>query len=215
MNVKIYLQRCRRLSKSATPFCKTLAMLALIAKSNCCFASWPQIVPVAKAEFYGEASSAKLSQKILAEDGSALYELSCRSGDLGDDLDFNYSGFFQCRLSVVAPSKSESHSLLFEGRTATSDWEGRSRFLLNDVLNSCGRYKDWGATRTFFVRGMRIVFRVSRITLIKEADEFKVKSFVFAYEVQPDKRATSALAESSPVKAPSWFGGGSTCIPSR
>ncbi|MFZ6816886.1 hypothetical protein [Undibacterium sp. Ji22W] len=194
---------------------KVLVMVALGFINNSCLAEWPKIASVTGKEIFKEPAFAKFSKTILDEDGRALYELTCKNGDMDDDEDFNYSGLFHCRLSIVGASKSDSHSLLFEGRTATSDWDGRARFLLNDVLGACGAYSDWGSVRTFLVRGMRIILKIRNVVLINESGEPKAKSFSFFYELKPDKLAKSELAKISPTKEPPWFNGGAICLHSH
>jgi len=189
--------------------------LALLESGNIRAESttWPVIRGESGSIAFDRPSEADFTKYIRSLDGHPLYELRCRSGELDDVDDFNYSGLLQCRLSVVDATRETPRSLLFEDREATSDWDGRGRFMLNDVIGICGRYPDWGNTRNYRVRGMRLTLRIENVRLRNiQNGEVSPASFVFSYAVKSDRQATAALSEKSVTKEPTWFSGGEKCL---
>ena len=175
--------------------------------------TWPVIHQDSGSIVFNDPSEADFAKDIEGLDGRPLYELRCRSGDMDDVGDFNYSGLLQCRLSVVGATRETPKSILFEDRAATSDWDGRGRFMLNDVIGTCGRYPDWGSARTYRVRGMQLTPKIENIRLHKlQNGEVVPASFVFSYVAKPDHQATSALTEKSVTEEPVWFSGGEKCL---
>jgi len=116
-------------------------------------------------------------------------------------------------LSVANAARETPKSLLFEDREATSDWDGRGRFMLNDVIGTCGRYPDWGNTRVYRVRGMRLILKIEDVRLRKLRNgEVSPVSFVFSYAVKSDPRAITALTKKAVTTEPVWFSGGEKCL---
>jgi hypothetical protein len=175
--------------------------------------AWPVIHEESGSITFDKPSEADFIKEIKSLGGRPLYELRCRSGDLDDVGDFNYSGLLQCRLSVVNATRETPKSLLFEDREATSDWDGRGRFMLNDVIGTCGRYPDFGNTRTYRVRGMQLTLRIENVRLRKSQNsEVSPASFVFSYAMKSDRQAIGVLTEKPMIKEPSWFSGGEKCL---
>ncbi|MBB3225414.1 hypothetical protein FHW69_000004 [Luteibacter sp. Sphag1AF] len=169
---------------------------------------WPVIREESGSISFDKPSEADFVKDVRSLDGRPLYELRCRSGDLDDVGDFNYSGLLQCRLSEINAPRETPRSLLFEDREATSDWDGRGRFMLNDVIGTCGRYPDFGDTRIYRVRGMQLTLRIEDVRLRKSQNgEVSPTSFVFSYAVKSDRQAVGALTERPVTKEPTWFSG--------
>lgn len=175
--------------------------------------AWPVIHEESGRMAFDKPAEADFTKAITDLDGRPLYEFRCRSGDLDDVDNFNYSGLLQCRLSVVNAARETSRSLLFEDHKATSDWDGRGRFMLNDVIGPCGRYPDWGNTRIYRVRGMQLTLRIENVRLRKgDNGQISAASFVFTYAVRPNRKAIAELTEKPLTKEPSWFSGGEKCL---
>jgi hypothetical protein len=169
--------------------------------------SWPVVREEAGVVTIETPAEADFTRHIVGRDGRLLYDLRCRSGDLDDVGGFNYSGLIQCRLSV-AHATSGPQTLLFENAHATSDWEGRGRFLLSDILGSCGKYPDYGSTRSYRVRGMRLVLSVRDLRLQKlPQGEVGASSYVLAYDLKSDPAAKSVWTEKPSIHEPAWFSG--------
>lgn len=175
--------------------------------------AWPVIHEKSGSLVFNKPAEADFTTDIKDLDGRPLYVLRCRSGDMDDVGDFNYSGLLQCRLSVINAPQGTPSTLLWEDLKVTSDWDGRGRFMLNDIIGTCGSYPDWGSTRNYLVRGMRLTLKIENIRLLKlENGEVVPTSFVFSYAVKHDFKATSALTKKSAEKEPAWFSGGEQCL---
>lgn len=186
------------------------AILMLCFSSICYGQSWPEIKPVSGEVPFSEPAKAIFEIKVTDIHMKPVYTLSCQSGDL-DDKAFNFSGLFHCRL-VSHYSREHVSSLLIEDLPQTSDWEGRARFMLNQVVGRCANIVDWGAERTFMLRRMQIRLRVHDIKLAGSAEYPEVKSFKFSYNIQPNENAISSIALKSKIGEPRWFASGDNCV---
>lgn len=188
-----------------------LAIVVLICLHSVCFGqSWPEITPVSGELTFADPKTASFQVDITDTKLVPIYILSCQSGDM-EDKDFNYSGLFHCRL-IPSSSKENVSSLLVENLPQTADWEGRSRFLLNQVVGQCANLLDWGATRTFQLRQMHIILGVHNVDFSGSAEHPEVKSFRFTYDIKSDSNATSSIALKSLIIKPEWFASGCNCV---
>lgn len=176
----------------------------------CTVVHWPHVSPSMGVVKVVPEEGTGIEIDITDDHGQTAYKLSCRSGESEDD-DFNYSGLFHCRL-VAHDIPDELPSLLLDEAQATSDWQGRARFLLNDVIGSCGDVADWGSVRTFRLRGMQITLAVRDVTLSGIRGDFSVRSFQFEYEIQPDSTAHTSIAQKSLEPEPKWFASSTHCV---
>jgi hypothetical protein len=190
---------------------KAFAIVTFIWLQTVCYSQqWPEVTPISGEMVFLNPETAEFHIVVKDIRSHPIYVLSCKSGEL-EDNDFNFSGLFHCRM-VSLYSKENVSSLLTENLHQTSDWEGRSRFLLNQVIGHCAEMVDWGAERTFVLRGMRIILSVKEVNLSGCPEHPKVNSFKFAYSIKPDNRAVSSIALKSPMKEPEWFGTGDYCV---
>jgi hypothetical protein len=178
----------------------------------CAGTQWPVVRAMSGTKHFKEASSAALIVAIESSAGSPAYTLECHAGSFEGNSDFNYSGLFHCRLQSVS-SKDTLPSLLFEKPHPSSDWEGRARFLLGEVLGDCAKVPDWGAIRTFRLRQMNIQLSISDVSLDQLGQDFKVRSFTFSYDVSPDPAANTSLVAQPRTPEPAWFGSAKGCWP--
>jgi hypothetical protein len=176
----------------------------------CHAGQWPEISPVAGEKLFTDPDTAEIQIDIPGPQSKAVYVLTCKSSEFGDN-DFYYSGLFQCRL-VPTHSRVYVMNLLIDDEDQTTDWEGRSRFLTNHVVGRCAGTPDWGAERTFLLRGMRINLAVRDVALTGSLDHRVLTSFLFVYDIAPDASATTSIARPSPIEEPAWFGAGVDCL---
>ncbi len=186
------------------------AVMFVSLNSVCFGQSWPTIEPISGEVVFSDPSKAMLKIDIIDIHQKPMYSLDCQSGDLEDE-NFNFSGLFQCRL-VSKYSKENVSSLLVESIPQTADWEGRSRFLLNQVVGQCALMPDWGAERTFLLRRMRIMLGVRDVALTGNIPNPNVKAFKFTYKIMPDDSALSAITQKSQISEPWWFASGDNCL---
>jgi hypothetical protein len=187
-----------------------LAIVVLGLSSICYGQSWPDVTPVSGEVIFADPTKATFKVDITNIHLKPVYTLACQSGDL-DDKDFNFSGLFHCRL-VSLYSRENVSSLLIENLPQTADWEGRSRFLLNQVVGQCAAISDWGAERTFLLRRMRIMLGVHNVELGGNVQHPEVKSLKFTYSIIPDDNALSSIALKAQISEPWWFASGDNCI---
>ncbi len=147
-----------------------------------------------------------------------MYRLRCRTFESQDQAQFDYSGDFECRLFVPRArdwrsgwnllSDVPEHKRIEDYR----DWDHRGRFLALQLTPSCLKYPDYGATRVFKLRGMRLVLSLD--TFVLDVAELTaratnrrprpaIKSFTLAVRVTPDSSATSRYARRVRYEEPS------------
>ena len=165
----------------------------------CCFGgacwlwarSFPAVKPLQRTFVVADVGEAKVSVDINSTSGAPLYHLQCHSAGYKGDPDFDYSGDFECRLSLVGQPNSYS-TLLTEDAHQTRDWESRGRFFAADLRGTCARVPEFGATRSFKLRGMDLSLE---ITDQKFAVGGKLSSLTLTVAVRPDSRAQRSIAE--------------------
>jgi|SRR5271166_1804399 len=187
-----------------------LALFLQIGRSEALAANWPIVKATSATQEFQDVSRAQAEATLQDVDGRPVYRLACRSGDLNDEEDFNYSGLFHCRL-VSLYSTERLPSLLIDDEHATRDWEGRARFLDQQVLGPCAKVAEWGAVRTLYLRNMRITLEVEPTRQDEQNGRPGVAAFRFRYEVRSDDEATSAIAMKAGSPEPVWFLRGDRC----
>jgi hypothetical protein len=123
-----------------------------------------------------------------------------------EDIDFNYSGVFECRMKSLYSADRVS-TLLTENSEQSADWESRGRFLLGHLIGSCASYPDWGRVRTFRLRGMKLTIQISdeKILIDKKKQTGELKSFRFSISLKRDPTAHTSISAPSSIKEPEWF----------
>lgn len=176
-------------------------MLLAVNKSAEARPSWPEISPISREILVDENHSIGVDlniKKVNSEE--ILYELKCHPEGYPDST-FDYSGLMQCYLIDKRSAESLSN-LLDSHANATSDWENRGRFLSTHIQPPCGFYPEFGANRTFRLRGMLITLNLQPSYDAKSPGE---RSFQFKVAVVPLSKARSARAELPHAREPSWF----------
>jgi hypothetical protein len=142
-----------------------------------------------------DVAKANVSLDIELLTGVPLYHLQCHSAGYTSDPDFDYSGDFECRLSLIGQPNTYS-TLLTEDADQSRDWESRGRFFAADLRGACARIRGFGATRSFRLRGMSLTLR---ITEQKFTESGKLTSLALTVTVRPDPGAQRPIAEVVPL----------------
>ena len=157
--------------------------------------SYPTVEPIRRTFMVADLASANVSLDIKSARGSAIYHLQCHSGSYAGDPDFVYSGDFECRLSSIGLPDLYS-TLLTEDARQSKDWESRGRFFAAQLRGSCARIPEFGANRSFKLRGMDLGLRVSAPTFTEAG---KLTSFRLTVTVHPNPVARRAIATIVPL----------------
>ena len=161
---------------------------------------------MARSYYFPDGIEAKVDLTIQEVGGRKLYRLHCRpdSYEPGDPGPF--TGEFDCHLHSLYSDDPYESLLIEDPLDSVEIHSSRGAFLASELEGACGKLADWGAIRTFRVRGMRIRLEISDLRIGKSHGEgisTSFDSFRFAVGVQPDPSALSAIAEPSPY-APPW-----------
>lgn len=189
-------------------FCTSIGLL--VASCASAAANWPKVQPFHEMFHFANVDQASAEITLRSAKGEPLYSLDCHSGSF-DSSDFDYSGLLACRL-VSLYSKERVSTLLTETVNQTSDWENRGRFLVKHLLPGCASYPDWGRSRTFYLRGMKLVLSIDKETFNRSSTGKRLlESYSFDVIVQPDPSAVSSIARKTNVPEPPWFYGNKPC----
>ena len=134
---------------------------------------------------------------VKSRNGNPLYELQCHSAGYTGDPEFDYSGDFECRLSSVG-GQNEYSTLLTEDSHQSRDWESRGRFFASDLRGACALIREFGATRTFRLRGMVLTLQ---ITDQRFSENGKLRSLKLIVAVRPDPGSITPIAAVVPFPA--------------
>jgi hypothetical protein len=168
-------------------------LLFLLASMDASAQSYPAPAPIEKTFDVSDVIKANISLHIKARDGRDLYTLQCHSVGYEGDSGFDYSGDFECRLSLSAGQNTYS-TLLTEDLNQSRDWESRGRFFATSIKGECAKVPEFGAFRSFTLRGMRLTLRVRNPLF--QGD--KLLSLKLAVSVAPDPDAHRAIADIVP-----------------
>jgi hypothetical protein len=152
--------------------------------------SYPAVRPLRRTFSISDVSKANVSLDIETVGGAPVYHLQCHSAGYAGDPEFDYSGDFECRLSLTGQPNSYS-TLLTEDARQSRDWESRGRFFAAQLGGSCAPIPEFGASRSFELRGMDLDLR---ITAPRFAEAGKLKSLRLTVTVRPDPVARQPIA---------------------
>lgn len=147
---------------------------------------------------------------IRAANSQILYRLYCSSWVAPQEQEpqwltagDNYEGDFECLLTDAKPGTSAPRATLlnYDPKDLSPYHFNGGSFQWNELLGKCWNNPEWGADRTFYLRGMRLRIRV----LAVHVDEFyndksagKTHPIISGVSVkitaQLDKNADTALA---------------------
>ena len=112
----------------------------------------PAVKPIQTTIDVPDVFRANVSLVVRSIHNQPLYRLQCHSKEYAGYPDFNYSGDFECRLSLVN-GKNVYSTLLTEDHEQSRDWESRGRFFSTSLRGPCAAIPEFGATRTFKLLG--------------------------------------------------------------
>jgi hypothetical protein len=135
-----------------------LPFVLLLTCSVAGASQFPAVKPMELTVAIRTTSKATRSWTIYSAKGVPLYLLQCHSGYF-DDVHFSYTGDFECRLGLADGLDTYS-SLLTEDIHQQKDWESRGRFFAANLKEPCASIPQFGATRSFELRGMRLELQV-------------------------------------------------------
>lgn len=157
--------------------------------------SYPVVAPLQRTFFVPNVAKANVSLDIESGRGVPLYNLQCHSAEYIGDDDFAYSGDFECRLIPVPPSYAYS-TLLTEDLHQSKDWESRGRFFAADLQGACARIPQFGATRSFKLRGMDLTLAIRDQEFTEDG---KLASLTLVVTVRLDPRSQRPIADIVPL----------------
>lgn len=168
----------------------------------CCWAwlgaaaqSYPAVRTLQRTFEVPNVSQANVVVFIKSSGGRPLYNLQCHSAGYTGDPAFDYSGDFECRLSSVYRRDVYS-TLLTEDVNQSRDWESRGRFFAAQLRGECAQVAEFGANRTFRLRGMDLTLAIADP---KFNENGKLTSLGLTVTVRPDAGARRPIAEMVPL----------------
>ena len=177
-------------------------MLAAVALAGSTFAhsteeQWPRVKSLERTFDVFAGVPLEVEIPIQSEGGVTVYVLSCRSDDFWSD---NQPGSFLCTLNESGSEKDRESSLLSEDESAV--WFSRGQYHAEQLIGDCASYPEYGASRTFRLRGMRLSLVASQIERRRGNGLAHVRISV---AVRPDATAQGKFA-SRPGYLPPKFG---------
>jgi hypothetical protein len=173
-------------------------------------AGWPEVAPVSGSVYFGDSDSASATFTIFDAQGASAYLLECHNHRY-TDVDFDYSGDWECRLRPTR-EKTPYSTLLTDIAQPARDWQSRARFLADQLMErKCADYPEYGALRHFRLRGMRLSLQLEDIRFKSEpvpgtpgVERPALRAFRFSFKVERDPSATSEIAEMVPFVEPPY-----------
>lgn len=139
-----------------------------------------------------DVKKANIVTYINSAEGKALYKLQCHSAGYVGDPDFDYSGDFECRLSIVDNNNNTYSTLLTENLNQTRDWESRARFFATDLRGACAHVPQFGTKRSFELRGMTLTLHITHATFTNGG---VLRSLKLTVQVIPNPNAQRPIAK--------------------
>jgi len=159
---------------------------------------YPAVAPLQRAFDVPDVRKADVSFEINSPKGEPLYKLQCHSASYNPDPGaFEYSGDFECQLGSNSPAVPDwgYSTLLTEDAHQSRDWESRGRFFAAELQGACARIPEFGTTRSFRLRGVRLTLEVTDPVFTAAGE---LKSLKLTVTVRPDVQARRRIAEIVP-----------------
>jgi hypothetical protein len=156
---------------------------------------YPAVSPLQRSFNIPDVGQANVNIDIKSPDGAAVYKLQCHSAGYSGDPDFEYSGDFECRLSSVGGQDTYS-TLLTEDVNQSRDWESRGRFFAADLRGACAKIPEFGATRSFELRGIKLTMRILNPRFTNSGN---LSSLRLTVTVRSDPNAQRQIAKIVPL----------------
>jgi len=169
---------------------------------------WPEIKPTSKSYNFQVASRTDALVRVEDPEGEVLYVLGCLADFPAED---GTAAGIGCYL-VLAGSEDaglNSATLLNDDPMERRIPHGRGQIWADALQGSCASYPEYGAERTFSLRGMKIVIRV-RDVVFGAPREYQnpartvstILSLAMKITVISDPGALSAISEPIPIGPP-------------
>jgi len=178
-------------------FVRYTTILSMVCTLGICVAakSYPKVKAIQQTFDVPDVSKANVVLEIKATDESPIYKLRCHSAGFTGDPGFDYSGDFECRLSSIDNLDGYS-TLLTEDREQSRDWESRGRFFAADLRSPCEQIPQFGATRSFELRGLELTLRITDPVF---TDNGRLRSLKLTVKVRPNPSAQRQIAKIVPL----------------
>ena len=147
------------------------AVVISVGSANC-FAQarngWPQIREFDRKYTFANQEGMFLQFPVFALDGETAYVVECANPFVKDPRfkNFDWSGDFECRVAKPGARFLPDVQFLAESTQVTSDWESRGRFWWNELTPDCFGFPDWGGTRVYRFRHMRITIQITNPKIV-------------------------------------------------
>lgn len=170
------------------------SFVLLLASTVAGASQFPAVKPMDLTVAVKTASKATLNWTIYSVKGLPLYLPECHSG-FCDDVHFSYTGDFECRLGLADGLDTYS-TLLTEDIKQQKDWESRGRFFAANLNEPCASIPQFGATRSFELRGLRLNLQVVHPVFGRDGALQRLKLHI---SVRPDPAARRVIAAAIPL----------------
>lgn len=178
----------------------TVCLLGALGGALVCTAeasTWPAVQPLQRTFQVPDVQKMNVSLVIRSKSGTPLYRLRCAH----PGYDGDYSGDFECRLDTVRSGDTKvEHTLLIEDARQLKAWPSRGRFFTADLIRECAAIPEFGATRHFLLRGMKLTLQILDPVVDTSSESWvgagdpKLKAMKLKVTVQPDPSATRSIA---------------------
>lgn len=169
--------------------------------------TWPAVQPLDARFEITDADHAAVAVEIAGDGGSALYRLSCRTGDQppprSDGSSLVYMGDLDCHLMDATAPPASAENLLRETHAGGwPAWMSRGQMYGAQITTACANYPEYGRVRHFRLRGMLLTLRFEAPMFREPAAFPMLKSYTLQVRVERDESATSDIAQVSGYRPP-------------
>jgi hypothetical protein len=124
---------------------------------------WPHVREFDRKYSFEKQEDMFLQFPVSALDWKTAYIVECGNPFAKDPRmrNFEWSGDFECRVARPGIGYLPDAQLLIWSAQGTVEWESRGRFWWNELTPNCINFPDWGGTRVYRFRYMRITIRIT------------------------------------------------------
>jgi len=171
-------------------------------------ARWPRVQPMEASVTFTSLATDTVDTPYLTVirdvAGHTAYTVECHNWHDDDEHKIDYAGDFQCGL--FAGSGDDTVANLLASATKdeeSSDHENRGLMQSAQLVGRCAGYAEYGATRHFRLRGLRVTFAYTDLKwgAIGQGSP-ALDAFTFTLSAVPDPTAYSAVAAVARVPKP-------------
>jgi hypothetical protein len=124
---------------------------------------WPHIREFDREYSFEKQEDMFLQFPVFTLDGKTAYIVECGNPFAKDPRmrNFEWSGDFECRVARPGIGYLPDAQLLIRSTQEAAEWESRGRFWWTELTPDCIAFPDWGGTRVYRFRHMRITIRIT------------------------------------------------------